>query len=471
MREKGPYVGEPEVPGELKERHTLVMAVLRGEMTVTAAARQLNVSRNHFQTLLHKAQAGLIAGLEPGLPGRPPLPVEVAELRQRMQQLERENAQLRQQAERSDKLMEAVGGILQGRAQRQRSARKKRSESSGGANEGEDPDGARQLEEVERMRALGLTTALAAAAVGVAASTARRWRRVERCGQPLRSAGCDRRAPVTEETRTRVIEVVKRLHGQIGAEALSHRVPELSRRQAAELKQVARREMEKERIARLQRITVTESNVIRGMDQLYVRCGSVQRLLLLASDAHVPYRTSVTACSQYDEEAVLRALQKDLARYDAPLVYRLDRASSHRTPRVKSLLDAHQVLVLHGPAHYPQYYGQLERQNREHRAWLRADDHIAEHDLQCIADKMLEALNHELPRKSHDWHTASEIWMRRSPLAVERNEFREDVTSRAARLRLHVSSHPDCEELAWRLAIEQALKDRGYLLRQTGGWC
>ena len=214
--------------------------------------------------------------------------------------------------------------------------------------------------------------------------------------------------------------MVKRLHGQIGAEALSHRVAELSRRQAAELKQAARTEMEKERIARLQRITVTESNVMRGMDQLYVRCGSAQRLLLLASDAHVPYRTSVTACSQYDEEAVLRALQKDLALYDAPLVYRLDRASSHRTPRVRSLLKAHQVLALHGPAHYPQYYGQMERQNREHRAWLGADETIAEENLQRISDEMLEALNCELPRKSRGWQTASEIWERRSPLGVDR---------------------------------------------------
>lgn len=26
------------------------------------------------------------------------------------------------------------------------------------------------------------------------------------------------------------------------------------------------------------------------------------------------------------------------------------------------------VLVLHGPPHHPRFYGQLERQNREHRA-------------------------------------------------------------------------------------------------------
>ena len=406
MTEKGPYLRKPEVPAELKKRHAAVMAVLRGELTVTAAAQRLNVSRNHFQTLLHKAQAGLIAGLEPGMPGRPPLPAEVARLRQRMQQLEKENAQLRQQMVTSDRLMEAVGGILQGRAQRQRRVRKKKSESSGGANQGEAPAEAGNWRRWNGC-ARGPDGGAGCGSGRVAASTVRRWRQQTRCGQRPRTVGCGRRAALAEETRAQAIEVVKRLHGQIGAEALSHRVAELSRRQAAELKQAARTEMEKERIARLQRITVTESNVMRGMDQLYVRCGSAQRLLLLASDAHVPYRTSVTACSQYDEEAVLRALQKDLALYDAPLVYRLDRASSHRTPRVRSLLKAHQVLALHGPAHYPQYYGQMERQNREHRAWLGADETIAEENLQRISDEMLEALNCELPRKSRGWQTAS----------------------------------------------------------------
>jgi len=49
---------------------------------------------------------------------------------------------------------------------------------------------------------------------------------------------------------------------------------------------------------------------------------------------------------------------------------RMDRASSHDTFAVHEVLREHEVLLLHGPPRYPQYYGQHERQNREHQAWL-----------------------------------------------------------------------------------------------------
>ena len=43
-------------------------------------------------------------------------------------------------------------------------------------------------------------------------------------------------------------------------------------------------------------------------------------------------------------------------------------------------LVVHLNRMLHGPARYPQYYGQHERQNREHQAWLahseRVDDAV-----------------------------------------------------------------------------------------------
>ena len=69
-----------------------------------------------------------------------------------------------------------------------------------------------------------------------------------------------------------------------------------------------------------------------------------------------------------------RTTKKPLRAFSTPisastalsLVVRMDRAKAHRAPRVTALLDAHKVLVLHGPPRYPRFYGQLERQNREH---------------------------------------------------------------------------------------------------------
>jgi hypothetical protein len=49
--------------------------------------------------------------------------------------------------------------------------------------------------------------------------------------------------------------------------------------------------------------------------------------------------------------------------------------------------------------------------------------------------------------------------------------LREDVLDRARRLREKLQGSSDAEELARRLAIEQALEDRGLVQRFPGGWC
>ena len=59
----------------------------------------------------------------------------------------------------------------------------------------------------------------------------------------------------------------------------------------------------------------------------------------------------------------------------------------------------------------------------------------------------------------------------RRPLAVDRLALREDVLERTAMLREKLRERSDAEELAGRLAIEQALGDRGLVSRMTGGWC
>ena len=93
-----------------------------------------------------------------------------------------------------------------------------------------------------------------------------------------------------------------------------------------------------------------------------------EQYLLVAADAAVCFRTSIASRPSYDSAAVAEVLDRDMVEHGAPLVYRMDRASVHRTAGVLELLRSRQVLLLHGPPHHAQYYGQLERQNREHRA-------------------------------------------------------------------------------------------------------
>ncbi len=73
---------------------------------------------------------------------------------------------------------------------------------------------------------------------------------------------------------------------------------------------------------------------------------------------------------RYSSAWVAKAIDDDFRQHGAPLAWRADRASCHRTDEVDEVLSAWGVLRLHGPAHLARFYGQLERQNREHRGWL-----------------------------------------------------------------------------------------------------
>jgi hypothetical protein len=184
---------------------------------------------------------------------------------------------------------------------------------------------------------------------------------------------------------------------------------------------------------------------------------------LNAADACVPYRTSCAHVGAYDAEHVARVLEADFQTYGAPLVLRDDCASCHTAPAVLSVLDAFGVTLLQGPPYHAQYYGQHERQNREHRDWLAWIQHTTD-DMQAELDRMKSALNERWLRPTLGWQSAADAWKRRRSYDDERSSFLDDVDQRAARLQRSVADR----RLAMRLAIEQALTQRGYL-RVTPG--
>jgi hypothetical protein len=235
----------------------------------------------------------------------------------------------------------------------------------------------------------------------------------------------------------------------------------VSRRQAAAVKRDVATEMERERIERCGRVLVYEPGVVRNLDQLHL-CDERKRLALIASDASVALRTSINLVPRYTADAVAETLTSDFAQHGAPLAMRMDNASPHDAPAVQAVLREHEVLLLHGPARYPQYYGQHERQNREHRAWLSYATDIDQAEL----ERMLQALNERWLRPSLGWRTAADVWRAWRPLRTNRRELRMDVAARAARLRAKMVGR----KLAARLAIEEALEDRGLIRRIARSW-
>jgi hypothetical protein len=456
------YTPQPEVPESLQERYRTILRVLNGELTVSAAATSLGLSRNQFQTVMHKALLGMIEALEPRPPGPQPTPEKERQLAEENERLSKENEKLRQRVETIDRLMGVASGILRGNVRTRSTKTKKKSE--GGSNEPEEPDPVcASIAAAKKMKALGLSAPLAAAIVGTSAATLRRWKRRMLLGVPPRlRRGARKVRALSAQKKRELSEVVRKLHGICGADSLRHSVEGVSRRQAAAVKRETLREMERERVERCTRLRVAQPGVMRSIDQIYVG----QRTALIASDASVPYRTTARVVAAYDGEHVARTLEEDLRTHGTPLVYRMDRASCHRVPQVRALLEANGVLLLHGPPRYPQFYGQHERQNRDHRAWLGAADLCDE-----LLREMLNQLNRVWRRRSLGWQTPAEVWSARQPLEVDRRALREEVARRAAHLAVKLRERTDALDLAERLAIEQALEHRGLMSREAGGWC
>jgi hypothetical protein len=72
-RPKGPeFVDRLDGSAEAKRRLRVVLEVTAGRLRVHEACAQLGLSEQRFHQLRDQAFAGALAGLEPGLPGRPP---------------------------------------------------------------------------------------------------------------------------------------------------------------------------------------------------------------------------------------------------------------------------------------------------------------------------------------------------------------------------------------------------------------
>jgi hypothetical protein len=445
------YIPAPEIPTDpdLRRRFAEIVAVLAQTQTVTAAASSLGLSRNRFQTILHRVIAAMIEEMTPKPAGRPAKPEREQALEKENEELRAELADLRDRSAMLERLMSVVGGIASGKTPLPRSRAKK--------TKPEDPEPAIQTK-VMAMRDAGVSTKLCAKVLGVSPATVRRHRRPKlttlRNPRVLDEAACKQ-----------VRSVVRATHGVVGATNLG-RMSGLPRRICSQLKRRELAEMEWERKQRCAKVVLTTPRIVRGFDAMHVHAGDLKAYWLVAADAAVPYRTSITTTLDYDAASVIAALRADFELHGPPLVLRLDRIACQRTPEVAHLLAEYDVLALHGPPRYPRYYGQLERQNREHRDWYSLLVADTETELARAAEDMRTALNALWPRPSLGGWTAEQAWRAYTPVDVDRRQLRCDVDRRTSGL-VATGFEP---MRARRIAIETELQERGLLSINHGGW-
>ena len=122
------YTPAPEPPTEpdLRVRYDTVLAVIRGEQTMTGAARSLGLSRNHFQTLFHRALQAMIDSITPKPAGRPAKPEREAALEAENAKLQVRLAMAEEKLATMDRLLDLVGGIASGREALTKRVRKTR---------------------------------------------------------------------------------------------------------------------------------------------------------------------------------------------------------------------------------------------------------------------------------------------------------------------------------------------------------
>ena len=143
----------------------------------------------------------------------------------------------------------------------------------------------------------------------------------------------------------------------------------------------------------------------------------------------------------------------------------------HRTPEVLELLRAHRVLPLSSDRRVPQYYGQLERQNREHRAWLDDVEICDNEHLDAELAEMTRCLNELIPRRSLGWCTPAQKWNERPALDLDRDAFIDEVQERAAKIGARLNEKERSLGYDQRFAIEQTLAAHGFLRVTNEGRC
>ena len=468
------YQTQPKLPASVAHRVEVVNKVMAEQITVTEGAKLLGISRVQMQNLKNRALVAVAEVMTQHKGGRPPKD-EVQQLEDEIEILESRNDELKDELSRTTA---ALGDLLDinraqtskirglerkilGRSSR-RSRRKRQSDE-------DDSDARTRLARAHQLRKLGVGQPAAARAVGTSPSTLRRWaRRLAEDKQLVERRGPGpKRAPTATERR-KVEARVRKLNGVIGAAPLG-KATGVSRRDAAVIKAQVLTQMERERQEAAGRVEVLEPGVMRGLDGMHFTTCDGKAYGLFVTDSAVPFRTSAELVEHYDGEAVTRIIDADFREHGPPLVFRLDQASCHKTAQVREVLDAHGVLHLHGPAYHAQYYGQLERQNREHRQVL-GPDLLPKATLRARLRPMCTALNDLYPRRSLGWRTSSEAWNARRPITIDRTALREQVVHRVARIQA-AAPEPLAEELTWRLAVQQTLIQHGLLRITPGGGC
>jgi transposase-like protein len=110
------YTPRPRMSRLSRRRLRAVVEVLSGKVTVSAAARKLGLSRNHFQTLMHRGLKAMGEELSPQPARRPSTSPRERELLEEKTRVGQEIERLKKRVETVDRILVLLQGVLRERS-------------------------------------------------------------------------------------------------------------------------------------------------------------------------------------------------------------------------------------------------------------------------------------------------------------------------------------------------------------------
>jgi transposase InsO family protein len=140
---------------------------------------------------------------------------------------------------------------------------------------------------------------------------------------------------------------------------------QISRRQFQAIVQLVRGELNRERKARLRRVSWNMACLVWSMDEVELRGCGRKFYLNHIQDLGSRYKFQPLVAEQITAERVADQLKALFTSYGAPVVLKRDNGPALNGQAVNAVLGKHLVVPLNSPTYYPPYNGGMERAQRE----------------------------------------------------------------------------------------------------------
>ena len=311
------------------------------------------------------------------------------------------------------------------------------------------------------------------AAAGLPRSSFLRWQQHIRNGLAAIQTATARNVPALEKQSPGTASAIRRKiaglshgrHRSRGAPALFQEVRAwLSRRSFQILVRARRQEIAREREAACTRIEWSRPAAVWAMDP-----GQQDgRQWNLVSDLASRFRFDLFAAAMLPARAIAGQLAELFARHGAPLVLKRDNGSNLAGEEVDELLDAHGVIALNSPPHYPGYNGAIEYAQRELKARV---EQLTSQGMK-LDEALVESpsLLNAKPRPCLDDRSAAEVFytgrddFQQQFALTRRKEIRDLIQDRSncINARMERCGHPT-QGAVRRRVVEQWLEENGLM--------